>query len=202
VTLVIAHRGAHGPGVPENTLAAFERAIALGADMVEFDVRRAPNGRLIVSHDVPEPERAGHLPALAEALELCRGRIAVNVELKEPGYVPDVLALLPEDNCLLTSFHEDVIREARKLAPALATGRVIDRYSAPDALARSGATHPMLEKCLPTLPGCFVWTVNDAPALRRFLTDPAVLGIITDAPELALELRARISARTEPVAPS
>ena len=48
--LVIAHRG--GAGLwPENTLHAFERAAELGADVIEFDVRRAADGSLVVMHD-------------------------------------------------------------------------------------------------------------------------------------------------------
>lgn len=195
MTLVIAHRGAHGPGVPENTLAAFERAIALGADMVEFDVRRTADGRLIVRHDEGEPR--DNPPTLAEALDLCRGRIGIDVELKEPGYVREVVTLLPAENCLLTSFHEEVIRDARALVPTLRTGRVLDR-----AGASSVAHQLVLARDLEPVPGCLVWTVNEPAELERFLADPAVLGVITDVPELALSLRARLSGRTEPVAPS
>jgi len=54
---IVAHRGA-SIEAPENTLAAFAKAIEVGADMIEFDVRRAPDGRLVISHDpvrVPAP---------------------------------------------------------------------------------------------------------------------------------------------------
>lgn len=48
--LVIAHRG--GAGLwPENTLHAFERAAALGADVLELDVRSSADGELVVFHD-------------------------------------------------------------------------------------------------------------------------------------------------------
>lgn len=47
---VIAHRGASAYA-PENTVAAFERAIEQGATFVEFDVRRTRDGELIVLHD-------------------------------------------------------------------------------------------------------------------------------------------------------
>ncbi len=50
MTKIIAHRGASGSGV-ENTLESFEKAIELGVDMVEFDVRRTHDGVLIVYHD-------------------------------------------------------------------------------------------------------------------------------------------------------
>ena len=50
LTQIVAHRGASREA-PENTLAAFAKAIEIGADMIEFDVRRAADGRLVVSHD-------------------------------------------------------------------------------------------------------------------------------------------------------
>lgn len=47
---VVAHRGAHD-GVPENTLAAYQRAIDLGCDFVEIDVRTTKDGHLVSIHD-------------------------------------------------------------------------------------------------------------------------------------------------------
>ena len=75
----IGHRGAMGHA-PENTAASFEKAIALGCDEVETDVWLMPDGALIVSHD--RPSATGSSLALADMLDLCRGRVAVNVELK------------------------------------------------------------------------------------------------------------------------
>src|SRR5262249_55708072 len=58
--LAIAHRGLHGrgredrgggPEVPENSLAAFERAAAAGADGIETDVRLSRDGRPVLFHD-------------------------------------------------------------------------------------------------------------------------------------------------------
>jgi glycerophosphoryl diester phosphodiesterase len=50
VTVVIAHRGA-SRAYPENTIAAFRAAVALGADGVEFDVRATADGHLAIHHD-------------------------------------------------------------------------------------------------------------------------------------------------------
>ena len=47
---MIAHRGASG-SAPENTLAAFRRAAALGADMIELDVQLTRDGEVVVIHD-------------------------------------------------------------------------------------------------------------------------------------------------------
>jgi glycerophosphoryl diester phosphodiesterase len=53
---VVAHRGASSE-LPENTLAAFEEAARVGADMVELDVRLTADGVPVVLHD-PELGRA------------------------------------------------------------------------------------------------------------------------------------------------
>ena len=50
-TMVIAHRGASALAPHENTLEAFQIAIDLKADMVEFDVRKTSDNILIVFHD-------------------------------------------------------------------------------------------------------------------------------------------------------
>jgi glycerophosphoryl diester phosphodiesterase len=47
---VVAHRGVHD-SIPENTLAAYERAIDLGCDFVEIDVRTTKDGHLVSIHD-------------------------------------------------------------------------------------------------------------------------------------------------------
>ena len=47
----IAHRGGISDGYPENTLAAFQRAMAVGADVIELDLRGTKDGRLVILHD-------------------------------------------------------------------------------------------------------------------------------------------------------
>ena len=47
---VVAHRGAH-KGIPENTLAAYQKAIDLGVDFVEIDVRTTKDGRFVSIHN-------------------------------------------------------------------------------------------------------------------------------------------------------
>jgi len=48
--LVIAHRGASGLA-PENTLAAFQKAIEIGVDRIEMDLRQTLDGEVVVLHD-------------------------------------------------------------------------------------------------------------------------------------------------------
>jgi glycerophosphoryl diester phosphodiesterase len=109
--LVIAHRGSSG-AAPENTLTAFRRAMEVGSDMLELDVHLSKDGQVVVIHDDTidrTTNRKGKvanytldelkqldvgtwfgsqfsgekIPALREVLDLARGRILVNIELKE-----------------------------------------------------------------------------------------------------------------------
>ena len=104
--LVLGHRGASAHAV-ENTMAAFERARADGADGVELDVRLARDGQLVVFHDQDLRRLAGRaeriadldsgqlaqvelrggqrIPRLDEVLEAL-DPLLVNVEIKPPGW--------------------------------------------------------------------------------------------------------------------
>ena len=149
--LVVAHRGASA-GAVDNSLDAFEQAIALGADMIEFDVRRTRDDQLIAFHDAAVGGRAvealtrteigeatGHLPPLLdEVLALTRGRIGLDVELKEDGYVARVLAALDGiEDVVVTSFLDDVVAEAKRRAPEV-RGRPAGRRR-PHAAGRADA---------------------------------------------------------------
>jgi glycerophosphoryl diester phosphodiesterase len=61
IPLIIAHRGA-SKVAPENTLAAFERALADGADGIEFDVRLARDNVPVVIHDATLKRTAARHP--------------------------------------------------------------------------------------------------------------------------------------------
>jgi glycerophosphoryl diester phosphodiesterase len=111
--LNIAHRGASRIA-PQNTLAAFEKALELGADGIEFDVRRSADGVPVVIHDstvdattdgtgrVDAMELAQlkrldagssfdsafageRIPTLAEVLKTLGGKLFLNIELKVTG---------------------------------------------------------------------------------------------------------------------
>ena len=90
LTEIVAHRGASAEA-PENTLEAFERAIEVGADMIEFDVRRDPSGALRISHDPIRRSRAGVAHARRNVCGSTQGRIQLDVELKEPGCERDAI---------------------------------------------------------------------------------------------------------------
>jgi glycerophosphoryl diester phosphodiesterase len=148
VMLVLAHRGSR-LREPENTVSAFSRAVAEGADGVELDVHRTVDDALVVCHDAGTPagvlcemplsavRRAFPLvPTLAEALDACAGTL-VNVEIKNMPPDPDwdpvdraaelVVALLGArtgDDVVVSSFNLATIDKVRTLAPDVATAYI------------------------------------------------------------------------------
>lgn len=107
-TLVIAHRGASAYR-PENTLAAYELAIEMGADMIEIDLHRTRDGAIVVTHDEDlsglggrgeiaaatlsevrslDAGRGERVPTLDEVLERFGRRIPFNLELKRGAAGP------------------------------------------------------------------------------------------------------------------
>jgi glycerophosphoryl diester phosphodiesterase len=195
--LVIAHRGASHER-PENTLAAFERAIEIGATWIELDVHADAGGRLVVTHERPHANRA--YPTLEEALDLMRGRARAMVELKTPGryrqhavVARTVRFLGPDD--VLVSFQHAALEEARSMRPGLATvqhvGFGVSIRSARAAWAAGFADRRVTgrgiaaARRLGLVP--LVYTVN-APARMRALASIGVGGIFTDRLDLALPL--------------
>lgn len=109
---VVAHRGAH-IGIPENSLPAYEKAISLGCDFVEIDVRTTRDGQFVSIHSSTTGEytqgasvavrdlsfaelrsidlgagfgpeyRGTRIPSLREILILCKGRTGIYLDLKD-----------------------------------------------------------------------------------------------------------------------
>jgi len=67
---VIGHRGA-AAYAPENTMESFQRAVALGAEALEFDVRRTADGEAVVLHD-PTLDRTTNRTGPVGALTLAQ----------------------------------------------------------------------------------------------------------------------------------
>jgi glycerophosphoryl diester phosphodiesterase len=226
--MVAAHRGV-ATGAAENTIGAFTNAIDVGADMVEFDVRRTRDGELIAFHDAHAGGApVGSLtrddimsaagvrpPLLTDVLRACSGRIKLDVELKEDGYVPDVMAVLragaDAGQIVVTSFLPAVIAQAKDAFPEVKTGLLVGtdaplwradahrRQLFPVGLARQAradylAPHYRLARfgvvraaAAAGLP-CLLWTVNDDAAIRQFAADPRIAVIITDEAARALAI--------------
>lgn len=190
MTLVVAHRGASSVA-PENTLEAFTRAIELGADVVELDVRRNHDGGLVITHDpLPAPPEA---PTLEQVVELCAGRIALDVELKEPGLEEDVLRVVSGADFVITSFLEEVVAETKRLRPDVRAGLLLrpDRAARPDATPADflAPHYALLDRAWLPGGGLVVWTVNDEQLLAQLFADPRVDAVVTDDVARAIAVR-------------
>jgi glycerophosphoryl diester phosphodiesterase len=185
--LVIAHRGASAE-LPENTLPAFERAIELGADYVELDIW---NG-LEVTHG--RPQAGIEYPTLAEAIDVCRGRIGLMVELKRPrgDTVARALRLL-DDEDVLVSFQRAAIEETRRLRPKMRTIQHVG-FGVSIRAARGGwavgfqnqrVTRRGIAAAQALGLETTVYTVNDTARMRE-LRDLGVSGVFTDDPRAAI----------------
>jgi glycerophosphoryl diester phosphodiesterase len=145
-TKIIAHRGASYLAHRENTREAFELAIGLHADMVEFDVRQTSDGVLVVFHDstfadVPiawqsysELQEAAkakdfQVPTLEEVLRLCHGRVKMDIEVKETGFERKLVSTLKGicsfDEYSVKSFRDVVPYKIKKIEPRIRTGLLL-----------------------------------------------------------------------------
>lgn len=132
--LVLAHRGYHAQE-PENTLAAFAAAVALGVDGIETDVRLSRDGLPVIIHDRVTPRKRaiaeltrseieadlGHdVPVLGDILDAFPD-ILWNIEIKNPEAWPVAAQTLSRyqsrRRLFVTSFRHDVIKRcAEELA--------------------------------------------------------------------------------------
>jgi glycerophosphoryl diester phosphodiesterase len=124
----VGHKGA-GLVAPGNTLASFEAALEHGVDMIEFDVLRLRDGRLVLAHDYHDGERPGAL-TLEEGLDNFAGEayagVELNVDLKLPGYEREVIDGLHArglgERALISSNYMESVDLIGKLAPGQRRG--------------------------------------------------------------------------------
>jgi glycerophosphoryl diester phosphodiesterase len=126
--LVFAHRGYHAD-VPQNTMESFRRAVALGADGIETDIRLSADGTPVLHHDrcVPNGMEISNftyaelqkvvrypVPTLESALAEC-GSVVWDLEIKTPsavGVIVDVINRYKSTRRLLiSSFLQPVVSE-------------------------------------------------------------------------------------------
>jgi len=148
--LRIAHRGASAYE-PENTLRSFGKAVEMGTDMVELDVRKSLDGRLVIIHDSRVDRTTNgkgqvrmkslvelkeldagmgeRIPTLEEAVECVAGRTKLVIELKEDGLEDRVIRVIKEfgvaDDVFVVSFKPVRLRAVKELEPDLKTGLIL-----------------------------------------------------------------------------
>jgi len=154
--LKIGHRGAKAYA-PENTIQSFSKAIDMGVDAVELDVRMTKDGALVVIHDEKvdkttngkgkvselslrevkklETAKGEKIPTLKEALNFLDRKVKILIELKEEGYEKKVYDLIKNkglnDNVIIVSFKEEALRNVRELDPEIETGFIYARFQKP-----------------------------------------------------------------------
>ena len=90
VPYITAHSGCEN--TPRDSMDAIERAAALGADIVEMDVRRAPDGVLRISHNRITPEEYEKKPTLMDVLRRLKDTdLSLNCDVKEQAALYDTL---------------------------------------------------------------------------------------------------------------
>ncbi|MFX1454043.1 MAG: glycerophosphodiester phosphodiesterase [Promethearchaeota archaeon] len=138
--LIIAHRGASSDA-PENTIKAFQKAIELKADCIEFDVHQTKDREIVIMHDNNTLRTTGHfglinrmklselkeldcgegekIPTLKELFQIAKGKICLNCEIKARGFTAKLIELLREsemvEQTIVSSFKRDVLLEIQNM---------------------------------------------------------------------------------------
>ncbi len=183
---VIGHRGARGYS-PENTIASFEKALMLGCEWIEFDVR-VLEGIPIVIHD-ETVERTSNgvgsltalglakvrsldfgggqtIPLLSEVLERFRGRIGLQIEIKGHTGEEEICRVIKDsltggfqpDDLLISAFDHRLLSRIKALLPGVRLGALT--YGIPYDLAKCGQVL-----------GCYSVHISREYATTEFVTD-------------------------------
>lgn len=160
--LRVGHRGARAYE-PENTIRSFMKALEMGVNAIEFDVRRTRDGELVVIHDAEvdrttngkglvseltlkeikslSTEKGEKIPTLDEALDFLDQKVKILIELKEVGFEEKVLEAIKrrglEDNVIIISFHEEALRRVRELNNRIEIGLIYVKHKDPIGAALS-----------------------------------------------------------------
>ena len=159
--VVTAHRG-YSAAAPENTLPAFQLAIDQGCEWAELDVQMTRDGVVMVTHDTSLRRCTGcneniydltynevrkldagrwfgqkytgaKVPTLEEVLDLCKGKIQLNIEIKPNAATPELEAetirIIREkgfaQDCTITSQSYETLCKVKELAPEIRTGYIL-----------------------------------------------------------------------------
>lgn len=230
--VVVAHRGCERLA-PENTLSAFRKAIEIGADFAELDVQETTDGVVVVYHDrdlmrlAGDPRRIAEMtfaearkvdlgrrfgpefvgeriPTLAEVIELARGKIKLQIELKyygkDRGLAAKVAELIRregfEAECEVTSLNADGLMAAKRHNPRLAVVALVTyAVGDPGRLDVEGLsvnTKVLTDRLIRAVrrrgKRLYAWTVDDPGTMVR-LIERGVGGLVTNAPEEAIRIR-------------
>lgn len=229
---VTAHRGS-SKMAPENTLAALEAAMDEMADYSEIDVQTTADGVVVLFHDLNAKRMTGvdrrisamtweevqkldagkrmgsrfageRIPTLEQALEACKGRMRLNIELKNLGDRSDlpekVAALIEEygmeDQCVISSVKLKYLQRVKEYNPNLRTGYILaaayGRYYENEwidfiSIRSSFVTRHLVNACHENGKALHVWTINSETEMEQ-MKMLRVDNLITDYPTRAREV--------------
>lgn len=230
---ITSHRG-YSSKAPENTIPAIELAMEYMADYVEIDVQETKDGVLVLFHDwdlyrvtgkkgsvrnlnyhelteldaglwFGEEYRGTKIPTLEETLELCKGKVNLNIEIKNGARTKQlnekVVEMIEAHNferqCVITSARYEDLVTIKELNQDLKTGYILaggygnfyNNNVAADffSMKSNFVTDRLVRKIHEKGKAVHVWTVNSKKEMER-MKQLEVDNIITDKPILAREL--------------
>jgi glycerophosphoryl diester phosphodiesterase len=228
---VTGHRG-NKSRTPENTLIAIEHAIEQGADYAEIDIQSTSDGELVLFHDADLMRIASmplrlrdmtleelrhvdagswfapgfqgeRIPTLEEAMDLARGRIRLNIELKYTWSDPHLAGRAArairdndfESECVVSSLDVRGLTEFSQSLDAVPTGLIVFQaigdVSRVDvdflSLSAGRASARLVRDAHWRGRQVHVWTVNDLSTALSMI-EIGVDNIITDEPRLIRDL--------------
>ena len=202
---IIAHRGANREA-PENTLPAFEKALAMGVDGIELDIQftrdkvplvhhdPAISGQAIIGLSASEVQSLKPMPSLMDVVALVNQRCRLYVEVKAPEATDEVVRLLARHArwCAIHSFDHRIPAVAA-LHSDIPAGILLVSYLV-DIVGAMNAAHArdvwqqadfIDQTLVATVHGAggrvIAWTVNNADRARELISF-GVDGICTDVP--------------------
>ena len=229
---VTSHRG-YSAVAPENTLPAFQAAIDSGSQYAELDVQQTSDGVVVLTHDTNlkrctgvdiniyditwdelqkldagsffSEEFAGtRIPSLEEVIQMCKGKIKLNIEIKNSGHNPTLEAdtarvILDNDfadECVITSLSYESLEKVKEAAPELKTGYILavgvgDYYDLPASdffsVETTFITSGMVNAIHNRGKEVHAWTVDTEEDAEKMI-DAGVDNIITGNPPLIQEV--------------
>ena len=203
--LLLGHRGVRGlRATPENTVRAFDFALAHGCNGFEFDVRLSADGQAVVCHDASFHNRQISkcsakelkLPLLRDILQRYQNRAFLDIELKVPGLeIPAIETLTefpPGRGYVITSFLPEVLQKISRRSAGMKLGLICETASQFPEWQQLPVEYVVLQRRL-VLPAAIeqlkgkgrkvlAWTVNSAVDMKRF-SRWDIDGMISDRPQ-------------------
>lgn len=233
----VAHRG-YPEKFPENTLRSFQAAMELGFSHLELDVQLSKDGIPVVMHDATTQRmtkvkakvsdltlaelkqltvmKTDTIPTLEEALTLVKGKMVVDIEMKQYGgivngleqAVYDVIQKLDmTDQVFVTSFDHLLIMNMRRIAPQLELGLIVYRVTPAlihfmkqidakyIAVKHTYLTSQLIDWCKAEGIQLIAWTVDNPREMKRIAELSPSVWVCTNRLESWIDVQKQIAAR-------